>query len=180
MSLFEVAILNCYPRASYEIEKTSSMKNLLYVGLTMLAIYLVFDKLLESPPAQILMTQNGLEVTLTANRSGHFVGGGSINGVQTSFLVDTGATVLSVPESMVGSLNLGSYRIPVNQVSLETAAGTVKGYRVIVDRVLFEGIEQRHVAAVVVPKLEKPLLGMNFLRKIEMTQSGKKMTLRAR
>jgi len=94
--------------------------------------------------------------------------------------VDTGATVLSVPESMVGSLNLGSYRIPVNQVSLETAAGTVKGYRVIVDRVLFEGIEQRHVAAVVVPKLEKPLLGMNFLRKIEMTQSGKQMILRTR
>jgi len=92
--------------------------------------------------------------------------------------VDTGATVLSVPENMARSLNLGSYRTPVNQVMLETAAGTVKGYRVVLDSVLFEGIEQRHVAAVVVPKLDRPLLGMNFLRKIEMTKSGKKMTLR--
>jgi len=156
------------------------MRNLLYVGLTMLVIYFAFEWLLESPPAQILLTEDGQVVILTADRSGHFVGAGSINGVQAPFLVDTGATVLSVPESMVGSLNLGSYRIPVNQVSLETAAGTVKGYRVIVDRVLFEGIEQRHVAAVVVPKLEKPLLGMNFLRKIEMTQSGKQMILRTR
>ena len=54
------------------------MRNLLYVGLTMLVIYFAFEWLLESPPAQILLTEDGQVVILTADRSGHFVGAGSI------------------------------------------------------------------------------------------------------
>ena len=144
----------------------------------MLLIYLVFDRLLESPPPQILVTERGREVLLTADRSGHFNGNGSINGVATTFLIDTGASYLSIPQSISHRLKLGQYRKPSNRVTLQTAAGAIQAYRTTVDSVQFEGIEQRHAAAVVVPGLEQALLGMNFLRRVEMNQKGKTMTLR--
>lgn len=154
------------------------MSDLMYVGITFLLIYLAFSWLLESPPLQVMISEQGSEVVISADRSGHFRGEGSINGVPVQFLIDTGASYLSIPSSMVDRLGIIVDQTPTNQVTLSTAAGKVNAYRVIVDSVHFSVIEQNHVAAVVVPKLDQPLLGMNFLNRLQMSQKGRKMALR--
>ena len=133
--------------------------------------------LLESPPPQVMVSEQGRVVTLHADRSGHFGGAGQINGVPVDFLIDTGASYLSIPLSMADSLGLKIDRSPANRVLLNTAAGQVTAYRILVDSVHFSVIEQRNVMAVVVPKLHRPLLGMNFLSKLMMQQQGKRMVL---
>jgi len=153
------------------------LRDLLYVALTFLLIYLAFSWLLESPPPQAMVSTQGSEVVITADRSGHFKGAGTINGMPVNFLVDTGASYLSIPLSMADRLQLTLDRSPAGMVMLNTAAGQVKAYRTVVNSVRFSIIEQQHVAAVVVPKLDQPLLGMNFLSKLHMSQRGGEMVL---
>ena len=154
----------------------TQLRDLLYVGITFVLIYLLFSSLLESPEPQIITSSQGSEVVLYADRSGHFRGEGAINGLPVKYLVDTGASYLSIPESMAAQLGLAQQR--KQRVVLETAAGKVQAYKVIISRVRFVGIEQRNVAAVVVPRLEQPLLGMNFLKRLSITQREGEMRLR--
>ncbi len=153
------------------------MRDLFYVMAAFAAIYLLFSGLLQSPPPQLVVSPQGTRVTLYADRSGHFRGDGSINGVAVEFLVDTGASYLSLPESLANRLGLKGALADSPRVLLETAAGQVAAYRTLVEVVRFSGIEQHHVAAVVVPGLAQPLLGMNFLKHLEIQQRDGEMVL---
>ena len=152
------------------------MKNLAYIGLLFILMYLLFTWLLESPPPQVMHSATGTEVVLSMDRSGHYRGEGAVNGVPVNFLVDSGATYVAIPQTMAHSLGI-DLRDAV-QIRVDTAAGTTEAYRVVVDSVRFTEIEQRHVAVVLVPKLDEPLLGMNFLKKISIRQKNRKMILR--
>ncbi len=157
------------------IAGSTRLRDLLYVMTAFLLIYLLFSTLLESPAPQVMVSERGTEVVLQADRSGHFRAEGAINGVPVQFLVDTGASYLAIPQSMAERLKL---KFSAGQVVLETAAGRVTARKSIVEQVRFSVIEQRHVAAVVVPDLEQPLLGMNFLRKLSIHQKGGVMVMR--
>ncbi|HIJ23393.1 MAG: TIGR02281 family clan AA aspartic protease [Gammaproteobacteria bacterium] len=163
--------------ASSPRRQPTRLSDLLYVVVAFVVIYFAFSWGLESPPAQIMISDHGTVVVLKADRRGHFRGDGSINGLPVHFLVDTGASYLSIPEKMSATLGLEHENSPANQVTLETAAGKVIAYKVVIDRVRFVGIQQDHVAAVVVPKLQEPLLGMNFLKKLSMSQKSGEMRL---
>mgnify|MGYP003957135369 FL=1 len=139
-------------------------------------MYLLFLWILESPPPQVMSTAGGTEVIISVDRSGHYQGEGAINGVPVDFLVDSGATYVAIPSSMASRLGVDLKKAA--EISVETAAGRVKAYRVIVDSVRFTAIEQKNVAAVVIPNLDSPLLGMNFLRKISISQKDGKMSFR--
>jgi aspartyl protease family protein len=154
---------------------SARLRDLLYVVAAFLLIYLLFSMLLESPAAQVVVSERGTEVVLQADRSGHFRGKGTINGVPVEFLVDTGASYLAIPHAMAERLRL---QLAPGEVMLETAAGRVAARKGMVERVAFSVIEQRHVAAVVVPGLEQPLLGMNFLRRLSIHQKGGTMVMR--
>lgn len=111
---------------------------------------------------------NGMiAVSLQADRQGHFIASGSINGREVTFLVDTGATLVSVPEGMATRLGL-ERQAPIR---LETAAGPVQGWLTELDEVRLGDIVQRNVRAAINPgRHETVLLGMSFLRDLEMTQ----------
>ena len=49
---------------------------------------------------------NAIEVPLVQNRQGHYLVGGMINGERVTFLLDTGATDVVVPESTAKELRL--------------------------------------------------------------------------
>lgn len=144
-------------------------------------ITLVFSELLESqfnPNRSPDSTRTGgvIEVKLEQNRAGHYVTTGTINGKEVVFLVDTGATDVSVPAHLANYLGL----IPGRQAYAQTANGVVAISETNIDRIAIGDIALIDVDANLNPgmKDDKILLGMSFLRQLEFTQRGNALLLR--
>lgn len=116
------------------------------------------------------------EVVLQQNRAGHYVANGAINGHRVTFLLDTGATSVSVPASIAGPLGL-KRGAPLRA---NTANGTVTTYATRLDEVRLGNISIENVRADINPHMQgtEVLLGMSFLRKLEFTQRGRELTIR--
>ncbi|PPA04363.1 TIGR02281 family clan AA aspartic protease [Pseudomonas sp. MWU12-2312b] len=117
-----------------------------------------------------------IEVKLVSNGQGHFVASGHINGQPVDFMLDTGATDVSIPASLAERLKLEKGF----GVTLSTANGLSEGYRTRIDRLQLGDIVLRDVRALVAPGLhgDQVLLGMSALNKLEFTQRGGTMLLR--
>lgn len=117
--------------------------------------------------------------TLTADARGHFVVPGSINGVPMRFLVDTGATFVSL-----GAADARRARIDASQGTpgmTQTANGVVRVWRVKLASVKLGGITLLDVdASVHEQDMPVVLLGMSFLNRMEMRRDGSSLTLTQR
>ena len=115
-------------------------------------------------------------VTLAADSRGHFLADGAINGVPMRFLLDTGATVVSMPAAEATRLGI-DYRKGERGV-VSTAAGRVSSWRVRLDSVRLGAIEVAGVEGLVIEQgLDVVLLGMSFLNRVEMRRDGEMMVL---
>jgi aspartyl protease family protein len=119
-------------------------------------------------------------VTLAADGRGHFVALGQINGKSVQFLIDTGATSVSVPASFAESAGI-DYRKGQRMFS-QTANGVAVVYRVMFDSVTLGDVTVYQVEGVVHESraLDVALLGMSFLNRMEMRRDGASMTLTKR
>jgi aspartyl protease family protein len=148
-------------------------------GLALLTF--IFSGLIEdrrNPNQQVQSSRidGGIEVVLDSDRQGHFVATGAINGRSVTFLVDTGATLVSIPEGMADEMGLTREA----RIGLETAAGPVTGWLTRLDEVRLGDIVQRDVRAAISPgRSETVLLGMSFLRELELTQRNGDLRIRA-
>jgi aspartyl protease family protein len=126
-------------------------------------------------PAQVLGAQQG-ELTLIRNRAGHYVAEGEINGRRVTFLLDTGATAVALPAALARELGLKRGAA----VTLQTANGPATGFETRLDSVRLGPIEMRGVGALVAEGIDPGtvLLGMTFLKRVEFTQRGDRLTLR--
>ena len=119
-------------------------------------------------------------VTIAADGNGHFTAEGQVNGAHVRFLVDTGATLvtLSAPEAK----RLGIDYKRGQQAVSQTANGQVLVYRVRLAAVSVGGMTIRDVDAVVndAPGMDVSLLGMSFLNRTEMRREGANLTLTKR
>ena len=115
-------------------------------------------------------------VTLDRNRAGHYVTNGQINNQQVTFLLDTGATNLSIPAPVAYRLQLR----PQGSVQTKTANGIITVYKTKLDKVQIGDITLGNVRANINPHMEgdEILLGMSFLKRIEFSQRGSQLTLR--
>ena len=131
----------------------------------------------ESNPNRVpQVTANG-EVVLKRDRAGHFTAGGTINGHPVQFMLDTGATQIAIPGPLAERLKL-KRGMPVD---LLTAAGPARGYSTRLGSVKLATIEAKDLGAVIAEGLSADyvLLGMNFLRRLEIVQRGDELILRA-
>ena len=113
---------------------------------------------------------------LAADTRGHFIAEGTVNGGHMRFLVDTGATAVSLPASDAVRLGL-DYR-GGRRISMQTANGTAPAYVTKLERIKIGDIELFNVDAVVIENgLHVALLGMTFLNRVEMKRDGHTMTL---
>lgn len=117
--------------------------------------------------------------TLIADARGHFVVPGNINGVAMRFLVDTGATFVSL-----GAADARRARIDASKgtpgMSM-TANGPVRVWRVKLESVKLGNITLRDVdASVHEQDMPVVLLGMSFLNRMEIHRDGSSMTLTQR
>lgn len=115
-----------------------------------------------------------IEITLQRNRMGHYVTSGTINGVKTTFLLDTGATYVAIPEPLARQLKLKKGR----RVTVSTANGSNIGYLTRLSEVTLGKIKLHDIKAIITPGLNEILLGMSVLKQLEFTQRGERMTIR--
>ena len=115
-------------------------------------------------------------VTLKRNRNGHYVAGGLINGDEVVFIIDTGASDVSIPVSVAKKLNL-QQGVPVRY---HTANGSVMGYRTMLNKVQLGNIELHNIRGGINPGMtgNNILLGMTFLKQLEFTQRGNELILK--
>lgn len=157
------------------------MQVLAWVVLLVLGAFF-FSELLDrqNNPYQSLQTrytQGGMrEVTLQRNKYGHYVTSGEINTRPVTFMLDTGATGVAIPEALAASLGLRRGA----PFATQTANGVATGYAVTLDQVSVGDITLRDVPALISPGLQTDeiLLGMSFLKHIEFTQRGDTLVLR--
>ncbi len=131
-------------------------------------------------PNTVIQTQVGsgdtIEVILQQSRYGHYVTNGNINGKSVTFLLDTGATNISIPNRTAERLGL-KRGFPM---SARTANGTITVYNTKLDTVAIGPIALHGLRGDINPHMEgdEILLGMNFLKHLELIQRDEQLKLR--
>jgi len=119
--------------------------------------------------------------TLTADARGHFITTAAVNGISLRFLIDTGASVVTLSAS--DAKRAGVPYLSAPKGVLQTANGVVPAYRVKLDTVTLGRITLYNVDGVVIDNEMMGgvgLLGLSFLNRTEMRRDGDTMTLTRR
>lgn len=118
---------------------------------------------------------SGTEIVLRRAPDGHFHWPGQVQGLPVEFLVDTGATTTALPAALArqAGLERGS---PLRS---STAGGEVWGYASRADLELQGGLRVQRLRVTVLPDLASPLLGMDILGKLHLTQHQGELRIRS-
>ncbi len=121
----------------------------------------------------------GSRIVLPAGSGGHFSSGGSINGRAAEFVVDTGATYVSM--SQADAERMGIKYLEGQRGMASTANGNVPVHRVMLNSVRIGDVQVYNVEAMVVPaQMPYILLGNSFLTRFQMKRENDVMTLEKR
>lgn len=156
------------------------MVSLAWIGFAGMLTWLFGDLLDQqrNPNQQVVtrLENQTREVELLRNRSGHYVASGEINGLAVEFMLDTGATQVVIPEGI--ARQLGLQRGPVVQAA--TANGIIETFATRLRTVAIGEIQLHNVSASINPYMpgEQILLGMSFLKNLDLLQQGDRLTIR--
>lgn len=116
------------------------------------------------------------EVVLQSSTHGHYIATGKINNKKVTFLVDTGASYVSVPSRVAKKLGLKKGA----PLLVTTASGEVTVYATILDSVSIGDITLHNIKADINPHMQgnEVLLGMSFLRHISVIHKGGQLSIR--
>ncbi|HSV37089.1 MAG TPA: TIGR02281 family clan AA aspartic protease [Ramlibacter sp.] len=121
----------------------------------------------------------GSRIVLTVDSGGHFFSQGAINGQAVRFMVDTGATAVSMgaPDAERLGINYKAGQLG----SSSTANGVITTWRVKLNSVRVGDVEVYEVDASVVPVgMPFVLLGNSFLNRFQMKRENDQMVLERR
>lgn len=142
-------------------------------GLTTQVVLASTDK----SPDGFSVAYNSLKATADSSANvlrltqvnGHYLSVGSINGVPLVFMVDTGASIVSISSAMAA-------RIGISQcapITVSTANGKAQGCMAKVPEMTFGGFRLSNVDVAVMPSMSSDgLLGMNVLRHFHIEQAN--------
>ena len=134
---------------------------------------------LGESPVSVKGKSSGNKIVLVADSQGHFIGPGRINGQSMQFVVDTGATVVSL--GMNDADRMGINYKNGEPVRMSTANGNSNGWRIRLSSVRIGDVELSGVEAVVTPSsMPYVLLGNSFLTQFQMTRINDQMVLERR
>lgn len=113
---------------------------------------------------------------LSADSNGHFLTTGTIDGVSSRMMVDTGATLVAM--SRAEAKRIGLSYLKGERIGISTANGVIPAYRVMFNAVKVGNVTLNQVEGVVQEgSMPFVLLGMSFLKRLEMKRDGSEMTL---
>ena len=149
------------------------------IGLVLLV--LLFNKLLGNNGdfESAINNRNGsqhIELKIKQNRQGHYVLRGQVNNKSSLFLVDSGATVTSIPMSSAQKLGLTKG----SPFKVNTANGTAVAYRTVIKELKLGDLVLKNVTASLNPGMNgsEALLGMNVLKHFELIQRDRTLIIR--
>jgi aspartyl protease family protein len=125
---------------------------------------------------ETLRTTGQLELHLDANRGGHYLVTGSLNGEPAIFLLDTGATDVVIPYALAEKYGLE----PGISMTAMTANGPVKVYSTRIEQLQIGEILLTDVQATLNPGMagwEEILLGMSALSRLELRHKDGELIL---
>ena len=115
-------------------------------------------------------------VTLTADVRGHFFTTGNVNGFPVKFLIDTGASLISIGAGDARRMGIDPTKGKPGITN--TANGQARVWQVKLNTVRVGDVVLNNVdAAVHESDMNIALLGMSFLNRMEMQRNGDTMTL---
>ena len=171
------------PRSPQESEPTpqsvarrSTVLFLLFWLVVMGGMYLAMQHFLK--PAQAKVMADGA-VRIERGMDGHFRVRGYVNDQPVTFLVDTGASSVSVTDVLAARAGLEGGE----KVRFRTANGERDGRIVVADEVRIASLRVRDVrvgTGYTGEDSDDALLGQNFLRFFDVQMSGDEMLLRPR
>ncbi|MDH3902849.1 MAG: TIGR02281 family clan AA aspartic protease [Xanthomonadales bacterium] len=139
--------------------------------------YLLFSMLEEGGSGTVssVDSSGATMVVLEQDRNGHYEAEGQINGRSVTFLVDTGATDVALPESTARALGLDFGP----KVRVMTAAGPASAWVTRLDEVTVGGIRRKNVRATITDgEFNGILLGMSFLKHYNLQQQDGRLIIR--
>ncbi len=131
----------------------------------------------RNPNNEVITSLDGdkRSITLKRGRYGHYIVTGTINGAEVDFLVDTGATSVSIPVEFADRAGL----IRGTEISVVTANGIGRAYQTKIDQLRIGDLEIRNATAHINPGLsDEVLLGMSVLKNFELVQRGEQLVIR--
>ncbi len=133
----------------------------------------------HNPNQQVMsaMSPDGQpEVILQRNRFGHYVASGLINTQPVVFMLDTGATDVSIPLPVAEKLGLEKGQ----PLMYQTANGTIRAWQTVIDEISLGELRVGPVRASINPGAQgnEILLGMSFLKQLDFNQQGNTLTLK--
>ncbi|MBE0472754.1 TIGR02281 family clan AA aspartic protease [Rhodoferax sp.] len=156
--------------------QTGLIPMLLFWLLVMGLLYALMTHYLKPKAAQVLT--NG-DLVIARARDGHFYAPGTVNGEPVTFMVDTGASLVSVSEPVARAAGLRG-GVPT---TFHTANGSQPGRVVDGVTISLGNARVTNVRVGVGLRMsddQRALLGQSFLSKFDIAMTQNKMVLRAR
>ena len=123
--------------------------------------------------------RGGNRIVLTAGSGGHFFSQGAINGRAAQFMVDTGATAVSM--GLSDARRLGVAYESGQRIQMGTANGVVPAWLVRLDSVRVGDVQVFGVEGIVSQQpMPYVLLGNSFLARFQMKRDNDQMVLERR
>lgn len=148
----------------------------IFWAVVMGLLYVAMNHYLKPKPLRV--SASG-DLVIPRARDGHFYAKGSINGKPVNFLVDTGASLVTVSEQFAREAALPGGTPAV----FKTANGDVRG-RIVSDVPVVMGPMEVSGVKVAVGfaghDVDEALLGQSFLSKFDLVLQQEQMTLRTR
>lgn len=130
----------------------------------LLLISFYFWKKTKSPSVKRINNQQ-IEFVISPDARKHYLIDGKINGVRAKFLVDTGASAVSIPGHLARQFRL-SKGAPVK---VNTANGRIITYQTRINELTLGPIQMANIRALINPndKQDEVLLGMSALKSLD-------------
>lgn len=127
-------------------------------------------------PAPEPETKAKREFIIKQHGNGSYFMEGSVNGKPLTFVVDTGASFVSIPGAIAREAGISCQ----DNVAMQTANGSTNACSGIIKKLNFGPFFTKDVMVMIAPNLHQPLLGMNVLQQIKIAQEKGEMRLSLR
>jgi aspartyl protease family protein len=114
-------------------------------------------------------------LALKQHGSGHYFVDGAINGKPLVFVIDTGASIVSLPSAAASDAGITCEKSAL----METANGKTEACTAVIPELKFGHFVIKDAQSMIVPNLSQPLLGMNILQHFKISQDKGEMRISA-